>query len=216
MTNIALLFVGCVLLINGLSFCGVLNPRAGIPINILVGAALLVATALTFHEISGALDPSENRVLLFSAAGFTLFGFTYLGVAGQGLLQTDGRSLGTYCGWATVIALVSSAVNVQIAPDMAWLWFAWAVLYLSFAIALFADTPQWSFPAGALAIWLAISSTTVPGLLMIDGSWDDIPVLYIAAAQIAGLVIYAVAWLKIRSVPSPRGTTEIDRERVTG
>lgn len=215
MTSIALLFVGCVLLINGLTFCGVLNPRAGIPANFLVGAALLVATALTLYEISGSVEATDTRILLFSAAGFTLFGFTYLGVAGQGLLQTDGRSLGTYCGWATVIALVSAAVNIPVAPDMSWLWFAWAALYLSFAVALFVDDPQWSIPAGALAIWLAVSSTTVPGLLMLDGRWEEIPVTYVAVAQLAGFVVYAVAWFKIRRAQTNPAAVEGHHSRVS-
>lgn len=73
---------------------------------------------------------------------------------------------------------------------MGWLWVAWTGLFLAFAIALTTDSPRFGQAAGVLAVWLAVSSTTVPGLLMINETWDDTPVWAIAIAQVSGIIVY--------------------------
>lgn len=199
MTSVALLFVGAVLLINGLTFCGLLDGRAGAPANVLVGILLLGAAAASVVEAGGIAG--DGRIPLFSAVGFVLFSFTYLGVAGQSLLRTDGRSLGVYCGWSALIAAVLAAVNLPDAASMGWLWLSWTVLFFAFALALLTGSPQLGHSAGVLSIWLAVTSATLPGLLMIDGAWDHTPVWSIATAQILGVITYGTVVLNSRRRP---------------
>lgn len=199
MTSVALLFVGAVLLINGLTFCGLLDGRAGVPANVLVGALLLAAAVASVVEAGGLTG--YTRIPLYSAAGFVLFSFTYLGVAGQSLLRTDGRSLGVYCGWSALVAAVLAAVNMYEAVRMGWLWLAWTVLFFAFALALLTDRAHLGRAAGVLSIWLAVTSATLPGLLMIDGSWDRTPVWAVAAAQLLGVIAYGSLSLTPRRRP---------------
>ena len=75
MALVAFVFVGAVLLINGLVLLGVVPPRSSVPLNLLVGTAL-AATALQIVLTTDAAGPSSTPAPgLWAAAGFTLFSF---------------------------------------------------------------------------------------------------------------------------------------------
>lgn len=209
MSSIALLFVGAVLLINGLVFLGRIDARAAIPVNLLVGA-LLVFTALASVITLSATAP-DFRSAAFGSVGFLLFGFTYLTVAANSLFGGTGAALGWYCAWASMIAAVLATVNFTGSADplMAWLWAAWSVLFLSFFLALVGGKPEVSQAAGTLAVLQSVTTASVPGLLMIDGSWATTSVTLVAVVQIVVVfVCVGVAVMLRNRTPAPVGVPE--------
>lgn len=198
MTSLALLFVGAVLLVNGLVFLEVVAARAAAAVNTLTGL-VLVATA--FHLVLSA--PAADGAALdaaLGAAGFMLFGFTYLTVAANALTGADGRGLGFYCGWASAISVFLSAVNFFRFQDagMGWLWLSWSVLFASFFVALAIPAPRLGRPAGTLTVLQSVTTATVPAALMLTDSWASTPTAAIAAVQLAVIAVYlvqvAAAW----------------------
>lgn len=187
MSSLALLFVGAVLLVNGLVLLGRVDARAAVPINLITGAGLVTASLIIAIPAGGS-----DRLELFGAVGYGLFGVTYLTVAGGTLLRADGRALGWYCAWASATAVVLAAINLTSGDArMAWLWSAWAVLFFVFFLSGCAVAPRWDVAAGVLAIYQSVTTATVPSLLMIDGAWNTVPLGWIAAAQMAGVVLAA-------------------------
>lgn len=192
MSSLALLFVGAVLLVNGLTFIGVVQPHSGIPINLFAGGTLLLAA---LPMVWTSIESSDTRAALYSAVGFALFGFTYLGVALGTLLSADNRGLGVYCGWAAGISVILAYVNATTLSDPALsvLWASWVLLFLAFCIALTRTATFWSYAAGVLAVYQAFSTATIPALLLIHESWSSIPMVPLALIQIAGALIYVIA-----------------------
>lgn len=193
MSSIALLFVGAVLLVNGLVFLGRIDGKAAIPINILAGSLLVLTAILQITEVSPASP--DYRVAAFGAVGFTLFGFTYLTVGANSLFGGTGTALGWYCGWAALIAATLAVVNFAGSADplIAWLWVAWSVLFFSFFVALITGTEQLGYAAGLLALIQSVTTASVPGLLMINGSWTTMSTTVIAVVQITGIIVYVIA-----------------------
>lgn len=180
--------VGAVLLVNGLVFLGRVDARAAIPVNLLVGA-LLVLTALV-PAVTLSATASDYRAAAFGSVGFLLFGFTYLTVGANSLFGGTGTALGWYCGWAALIAAVLATVNFAAATDplMAWLWVAWSALFLSFFLALVGGKREAVQAAGMLAVLQSVTTASVPGLLMIDGSWATISLTLVAVVHIVAVL----------------------------
>lgn len=207
MVSVALLFVGAVLLVNGLVFLDRVAPKSAVAINLLTGA-LLVGTALVLVLPADSTSP-DGLASAVAAGGFALFGFTYLTVATNSLSNAPGTGLGWYCGWASAIALYLSMVHfLQLDdPQLAWLWLAWSVLFAAFFVALATPAQQWIGKAtGTLAALQSISTASIPAALMLIGKWDDTPVVAIAAVQIVIVSIYVlqVADARRRNQSTPR------------
>ncbi|BAQ21215.1 AmiS/UreI family transporter [Corynebacterium glutamicum] len=185
MSSLALSFGGAVLLVNGVTFIGVIQPRSEIPINLLAGGTLFLAA---IPMVWTSIESSDTSASLYSAVGFALFGFTYLGVALGTSLSADNRGLGVYCGWAPVIAGLLVYVNATTLsdPTLSVLWASWVLLFVAFCIALTRTATFWSYAAGVLAVYQAFSTATIPALLLIHES-------PLALIQIAGALICVIA-----------------------
>ncbi|WP_290850093.1 AmiS/UreI family transporter [Gordonia sp. (in: high G+C Gram-positive bacteria)] len=201
MSSLALVFVGAVLLVNGLVFLGPVSPRAAIPANLLVGA-LIVTTSL-LGAVPAALD---DRMALFGALGFCVFGFTYLTVAVSTLTDADGSGVAWYCGWAAVISAVLAVVNFSESdPRLAWLWVSWVVLFAAFFLAGVTGSARFGRGAGAISAIQSVTTGTIPGLLMMNGDWADFSVTVIAVVQLLGIAAY-LAIIAMPAAPSPEVT----------
>lgn len=191
MVAIALLFVGAVLLVNGLVFLGLVPPQAAVPINVLTGA-ILVGAAL-YLVLPADVTTFDGLADAVAAAGFTLFGFTYLTVAGNTLLGASGHGLGWYCGWATVVAVFLSMTHFARIEDprLAWLWLSWSVLFLSFFLSLATTSASWiTRPTGMLTVLQSVTTATVPAALMLTDSWTHTPVVAIGVVQLVVISVF--------------------------
>ncbi len=141
---VSLFFIGAVLLCNGLTLLGRIQPRSAAPVNALVGVVLVAAAA----RLGVPHDASEAD--LVGAAGFLLFAITYLWVAINAYTRHDPAGLGWYCAWASGVSVFLGLVNVTHLDDdkFALLWLLWAVLFAVFFVVIALERTDLAVAAG--------------------------------------------------------------------
>jgi putative amide transporter protein len=191
-----LLYVGVVLIVNGLWLIGgtraaavpageraaagaadaggdpiVLNGREVTVINLFTGFVGLVVAGTLLIQGNQDGDLASIR-----GGGFILlFAFTYLWVALNTFLDVDGRAFGWYCLFVAVTAVAAGIYTFKDAGgDEAniWLgidWFAWAVLWFLFFMLLALGRPIARL-TGIVAIIEGIATAWVFGFLLLQGS----------------------------------------------
>ena len=188
MLGVVLLYVGAVLVINGIWLVGqarvasageagataaeshplFIQGREVAVINVFTGFVGVVA-AVTFM-VQGNRDDDIDSI---RGGGFILlFAFTYLWVAANGFLNAGGRGFGWYCLFVAITAIPAGIytlnnangndASVYLAID----WFAWAILWFLFFVLLTLDRPIARI-AGGLAIIEGIGTAWVFGLLLL-------------------------------------------------
>lgn len=165
MVGVVLLFVGAVLLINGMGGLGKVELRSMAIMNFLVGGLALVATVLQ-------LVRAETTAQFFGVAQFFLFTFTYLYVAISMWLELDMRGFGWFCFFVALTTIPCSIVTFQ-GGDYRFgsFWLIWGVLWYMFYMANVRGTnfgkalPYSSIVVGIATCW-------IPGLLILTGQWD--------------------------------------------
>lgn len=206
MTYLALFFVGAVLLVNGLSLLGRVDPKGAAPINVFVG---LLLVAVTFYAVFPARDltVAENLATVVSTAGFMLFGFTYLYVGILNYTGHSGSGLGWYCGWAALVSVGLALVNFVRFGDAKFgtLWVLWAILFTLFFLVLALGMERLSWATGWVAVIEAFITTTIPGALLMLGWWEPMP-QWVAAA-VGVVAVGAFGFLLSRSSPAAASTT---------
>ena len=187
MGALGLLFVGAVLFVNGLSLLGRVDPRAAAPINLFVGALLVVVV------LSLALSAGEDLAPVFTAAGFLLFGFVYLYVGIVSLTGHAVSGVGWYCAWAAVVSLVISLVTFARADvKFGLLWLLWALLFTMFFLVLGLGLARFTVVTGWITLIEAIITATIPGLLLLLGVWADVPDVLVVVVTATAFVLFVV------------------------
>lgn len=183
MGSVGLLFVGAVLLVNGLLFLGKVDPKAAAALNLFVGA---LQTAIPLWLLTHATTPDE----VFGAAGIFLFGFTYLYVGINSLAGFPGAGLGWYSAWVSVLAALIGITTIAKYDDTATglLWLQWSVLWGLFFLVLALGVDRLTAPAGWLTVIQSVTTCTVPGFLLLIGEWGRVPVWAIGASIAASAV----------------------------
>ncbi len=197
MSAVSLFFIGAVLIANGLVLHGRVEPKGAAPINALVGIVLVAAAARL------ALPTGADEAALVGAAGFLLFGITYLWVALNAWTDHQAGGLGWYCAWAASVSVFFGLVSLvhQDDPKFALLWLLWALLFATFFIVLALNQSRLSHAAGWLAIMEAIVTASVPGGLLMIGQWENLATAWVAGATAGVVAIFFVLAFR----PRPTG-----------
>ncbi len=164
-TGMGLLFVGAVLIVNGMWLLGKADDRDTAVLNFLTGG---LTTLIALWWAFG--DGSEGTA--FNAAGELLFAFTYLWVGRNAFHgQEDQRSLGWYCFFVAVVA-VPTAYLTLVAGDLglAALWGSWAILWATFGILLGLERADLTSPIAWYTVFVGVV-TAGAGYLMAAGFW---------------------------------------------
>ncbi|MDO5520698.1 MAG: AmiS/UreI family transporter [bacterium] len=168
MLSVALLFVGIVLINNGV--CNLTKVDRN-------------ATAI-MNFFNGGLSVYINFVNLaqgnyYAAGTGLLFGFTYLFIAIDSVFKLDTRPFAWFCTFVAINAVVFGTLegfigipSLGIVPDIRWagIWYLWALLWITgffediLGIKLGKFTPYLQIFDGVVTAW-------VPGLLMLIGRW---------------------------------------------
>jgi hypothetical protein len=186
--GVVLLYVGAVLVINGIWLIGqarvaevgetgaraaeahpfFIQGREVAVINVFTGFVGVVAAVTLMVQGNRSEDLPSIR-----AGGFILlFAFTYLWVAANGFLNAGGRAFGWYCLFVAVTAIPAGIYTLANANGddasiyLGICWFAWAALWFLFFLLLALDRPI-SRLAGGLAILEGIATAWVFGLLLL-------------------------------------------------
>ena len=129
MLGCALVYVGFVLLINGLWLLGILEDKHVIPMNVFTGL-LIVAGVMRTVVWEGA-----DITAYFYSMQSLLFAFTYLWVAANIIWNLDGKGLGWYC---LLVAITAAPTAFTALPDTGLfiLWVMWTILWFMFFLLL--------------------------------------------------------------------------------
>lgn len=164
MLGVVLLFVGVVLIVNGLTLAGRIEAKEAAVLNLLVGSLSAFAAAL------GAIRASTPADFLAVGTGL-LFAFTYLYVAGVHWFKLSGAGLGWYCLFVAITALPVGWDAYGIGElRMAVIWLVWSSLWLLFFIDLCTGLRVKRFLA-PYAVLVGIGTCWIPGLLMLLARW---------------------------------------------
>ena len=188
MLGVVLLYVGAVLVINGLWLIGqarvaaagegrmaeaethplFMQGREVTIINIFTGfVGVVAAVTLMVHG-----DANDDLASIRGGGLTLLFAFTYLWVAANGFLNAGGHAFGWYCLFVAISAVpvgiytFNNANGNDASIYLGVCWFAWAVLWAMFFVLLALDRPIGRL-AGAVAVLEGIGTAWVFGLLLL-------------------------------------------------
>lgn len=168
MLGVCLLFVGIVLLQNGVCSLAGVDRKSAAVMNIFTG--LLSVTINVIHLVQGNY---------YGAGTGLLFGFTYLFVAVNGIFDLSPVPFAWFSAFVAVNAAVFGTfegfLGIRqwgIQPDIRWavIWYLWAILWATaFAedvmkIKLGKAVPVLQIIEGIVTAW-------IPGVLMLLGQW---------------------------------------------
>jgi hypothetical protein len=200
MASVGLLYVGAVLVINGLMLLGYVDARAAAPLNFFVGALQVITPTYLIFTSGG------DTAAILSASGIYLFGFTYLYVGINLLAGLDGTGLGWFSAFVAACAVVFAGLNLwYFTPrDTAFtaIWLYWAVLWALFWVVLGLRREEWTRYTGAVAVAAGVLTAAAPAFLLLTGQWTVHNTWWtVALAILLGLSL--VAFLPLRSRYQP-------------
>jgi len=169
MLGLVLLYVGIVLLNNGVSAIFKIDPKASAVMNIFVGFVSITCNVITIFY-AAALPADVSLGMYYGAATGMLFGFTYLFSAINRIFGfEDLRPFGWY---SLVVAIVAIPAGFLSLPDMrmAVIWWAWSWLWLTGFIETVLKKPLGHIVSATLVIE-AVFTGLIPGFLMLIGKW---------------------------------------------
>jgi hypothetical protein len=169
MASVGLLYVGAVLIVNGLMLLGRVDARAAAPLNLFVGGLqVLTPTYLIFTS-------GGNTDVILGASGIYLFGFTYLYVGLNLLGGLDGTGLGWFSAFVAACAVVFAGLNFGRLDDPAFgvIWLYWALLWGLFFLVLGLKKEELTRFTGAIAIVAGVLTCAVPAFMLLTGVWTD-------------------------------------------
>ncbi|WP_448953265.1 AmiS/UreI family transporter [Labrys neptuniae] len=165
--GLSLLYVGAVLIINGLWLLDKVGDREVIFINLFTG---FVTVCVAFYS---AFGPGADGASIKGGALTLLFSATYLWVAFNRIHNADGRGLGWFCLFVAITAVPVAVQTLAGASNGSaiWLglnWAAWAVLWFTFFLLLALQRPI-GRQAGYLCVVVGIATAWLPGFLILNG-----------------------------------------------
>jgi putative amide transporter protein len=222
MGSVGLLYVGPVLIINGLMLLGVVEARSAAPLNLFVGALQVLTPTYLIFTAGG-----DQRTIL-AAAGIYLFGFTYLYVGINLLAGLDGTGLGWFSAFVAVAAVVYSGLNFWYFkpsdPAFGVIWLYWAVLWGLFWLTLGLGRVEWTRYTGAVAVVAGVFTTAIPPFLILTGQWANHVnrwAVVLAVIEVASLLVFIplrTRWTAPAQLPegAPVVAGEVPAPRVRG
>jgi hypothetical protein len=186
MGSVGLLYVGAVLVVNGLMLLGRVDARAAAPLNFFVGGLQVITPTYLIFTAGGNTDT------ILGASGLYLFGFTYLYVGFNLLGGLDGTGLGWFSAFVAACAVVYAGLNFGRLGDPAFgvIWLYWAVLWGLFFLVLGLKREELTRFTGAVAVVAGVFTCAVPAFMLLVGVWA--PNTRTAAIVLAALCLLSL------------------------
>ncbi|MEM9498410.1 MAG: AmiS/UreI family transporter [Pseudomonadota bacterium] len=196
MTILMLLFIGSVYLINGMTLLGRIDAKSAAPLNLFIGAALVLVT-IHLALGMGVFSPDAPSVEIIGAVGAPLFAFTFLYVGINNYTGHDGAGLGWYCGWSAMVSAGLSIAFFTLFQDTAsgLLWAVWAVVFTSFFLTMIVGLEHLTAATGRFVVLAGFTTCVIPSVMMMLGLWSPqagIPVYVMELGTIAYYVFGAM------------------------
>jgi hypothetical protein len=208
MGSVGLLYVGAVLIINGLMLLGYVEARSAAPLNLFVGALQVVTPTYLIFTSGG------DAATILGASGIYLFGFTYLYVGINLLAGLDGTGVGWFSAFVALAAVVYAGLNFFYSsprdPAFGVIWLYWAVLWALFWVVLGLKRDEFTRYTGGVAVVAGVFTAAIPAFLLMTGQWADNVnrwALVLAVVTVASLLVLIPLRTRWRpAAPGPDGT----------
>ncbi|MGL4874270.1 MAG: AmiS/UreI family transporter [Clostridium sp.] len=172
MLGAVLLYVGFVLMINGIGTLTKIPPKSTAIMN-LITATLSIVVNFGTLIIDQAQTPA-NSINFYAPATGLLFGFTYLFIALNSIFNLDTRTFAWYSLFVAVTTIPAGILQWREGGIwnilMAIIWWAWGVLWITAPIEML-----WGKALGKFTPWLSIFegifTAWIPGFLILMGIW---------------------------------------------
>jgi hypothetical protein len=192
MGNIGLLFVGIVLLVNGLNALGIVPARTTAVLNLFVGSLQVVLPTIIL------IQNSTDAAVINATWPTYLFGFTYLYFGFNLLYKLEPEGFGWYSAFVAAIAGYYALISIQSDPVFAVIWLTWAIMWTLFFLLLALNKSQLTRFTAWFLILLGIPTCTVTALAQLQGVWSTEPTAGLAAFG-ALAVATVLSWALARS-----------------
>lgn len=160
MLGVVLLYVGIVLIINGISRLCNIDGKSAAVMNIFTG--LLVIIIDTISVIQGEY---------YAVGTGLLFGFTYLFIAINNIFNLDKRPYGWYSLFVAINAIVCAFIELSTGDVKFFIiWILWTVLWATGFIEVVLKKDLGKF-VPYLSIFEGIVTAWVPGFLLLIDKW---------------------------------------------
>ena len=165
MVGVILLYVGAVLLINGLGGMGKIDTKSMAVMNFMVGGLALVASLLQ-------LIRAETQAEYFVVATFFLFTFTYLYIAITWWFDLDMAGFGWWCLFVAITTVPCALVTYQ-GGDMRFgtFWLIWGALWYMFYAVSVPPVKDFGKLLPVATISVGVFTCWIPGLLVLTENW---------------------------------------------
>lgn len=197
MSSVGLVYVGLVLIVNGLMLLGWMTAREAGPLNIFVGGLQVVIPTYLIATAGADLEA------IFAASGIYLFGFTYLWVGIGSLTGHSLRGFGWYALLVSLCTVVYAAESFTRAADAAFgaVWLLWGVLWFLFFVVLGLERETLSEATGFFTL-VTGAVTAVVAFISLTGTWpgDWATAVVIAVVGGVALLVSVPAGARIRRV----------------
>ncbi|CAN5884470.1 AmiS/UreI family transporter [soil metagenome] len=198
MGSVGLLYVGAVLFLNGAMLLGWVEEKSAAPLNIFVGILQVVTPTYLIFTANGDV----NTIL--GASGLYLFGFTYLYVAFNLLMDLDGTGLGYFSAFVSACAVIYAGANFFRADfgdnGFGVIWLYWAFLWGLFFVLLGLGRDDIGRYTGAVTAIQGIVTGAIPAFLLLTGTWTANANLVAAVLAVFGVVAFVMLWPRLKGV----------------
>ncbi|MFE3176970.1 AmiS/UreI family transporter [Amycolatopsis sp. NPDC059090] len=194
MNNVGLLYVGAVLLVNGLMLLGRVPARSAAALNLFVGGLQCVTPTVLIIQAHG-----DSEAIL-GASGLFLFGFTYLYVGIANLAGLEPEGIGWFSLFVAGAALVYAGLAFwrQHDPVFGVIWLSWALLWGLFFLVLGLGREELTRFTGWTTVLLSQPTCTLPAFLALTGGYRSTGATALIAAAVAVLLVALAAVLGFR------------------
>jgi hypothetical protein len=188
MGNVGLLYVGAVLLVNGLMMLGRVPARSAAVLNLFVGALQCVTPTVLI------IQAGKDTDAILGAAGLYLFGFTYLYVGIVNLAGLEPEGIGWFSLFVAIAAVVYAGLNFGRLGDPVFgvIWLFWALLWGLFFVVLGLGVARLTRFTGWAVVLLSQPTCTVPAFFGMAGGYRSTGGIALIAAVI-GVALVALA-----------------------
>lgn len=169
MLGVVLLYVGIVLINNGMARITNIDSKSAAVMNVFVGLLSIIINIITI--VHGDFILIDDVGDFYSAATGLLFGFTYLFVAVNSIFNLDNRLYGWYSLFVAINTIPAAWIDFYINGDwkMAIIWILWGILWLTGFIENVLKKELKFVPY--LAIFEGIFTAWIPGFLILTNLW---------------------------------------------
>lgn len=169
MLGVVLLYVGIVLINNGIARITNVDNKSAAVMNYFTGALSIIMNIITI--VHGDFEAMNSIGDFYSAATGLLFGFTYLYVAVNSTFDLDPRLYGWYSLFVAINTIPAAYIEFTENNDwrMAVIWILWGILWLTGYIENVLKKKLGWVPY--LAVFEGVVTAWIPGFLILTNLW---------------------------------------------